>query len=376
MTKTTLPAWETSTPSPAGTGPAARRARARANPVMRRAMLDAKALLESAWGGDKRATVRLTEAITSSDLFRSAAGEVLDREMLAAYEAAPSQWAKFAKRTTVRSFQPRHLRSVTGAGSALPPVPEHSDYPATGYDVTETTVQVRKFGERFGYTFEANINDDLGELATVPAQWADKARRTEDDAALATLASLTTGAPNTEFFTSGRANLGTGTLTIARLQDALETLTARRDPAGRLLAAPQLQLVTGPALRFTAHQILHASEIRAQEQPGGTTVIHTTVAPNPFPGMVQYQCLDNLPGTAWFILPAPATPRPSHWVAFLAGHETPDLRYKADQGHTLTGGPEPADAGSFDDDTIYYRVRHIVGAAAGDHLFTYASDGQ
>ena len=31
--------------------------------------------------------------------------------------------------------------------------------------------------------------------------------------------------------------------------------------------------------------------------------------------------------------------------------------------------------GSFDDDTIWYRVRHIVGAATGDPMFTYASDG-
>jgi hypothetical protein len=31
--------------------------------------------------------------------------------------------------------------------------------------------------------------------------------------------------------------------------------------------------------------------------------------------------------------------------------------------------------GSFDDDSVYYRVRHITGAATGDPTFTYASDG-
>ena len=51
------------------------------------------------------------------------------------------------------------------------------------------------------------------------------------------------------------------------------------------------------------------------------------------------------------------------------------MRYKADQGNSLGGGSLSADAGSFDDDTIYYRVRHIVGAATGDPKFTYASDG-
>ena len=85
--------------------------------------------------------------------------------------------------------------------------------------------------------------------------------------------------------------------------------------------------------------------------------------------------LDNLPGNAWFIIPAPSAPRPAFYVGFLAGYETPDMRYKADQGNSLGGGSLSADAGSFDDDTIYYRVRHIVGAAAGDPMFTYASDG-
>ena len=46
-----------------------------------------------------------------------------------------------------------------------------------------------------------------------------------------------------------------------------------------------------------------------------------------------------------------------------------------DQGASLGGGDLPADAGSFDDDTIYFRVRHITGGATGDPKFALASDG-
>ena len=60
----------------------------------------------------------------------------------------------------------------------------------------------------------------------------------------------------------------------------------------------------------------------------------------------------------------------------MAGYETPDLRQKADQGQALGGGAISADQGSFDDDTIWFRCRHIVGAAKGDTTFAYASDGQ
>ena len=77
----------------------------------------------------------------------------------------------------------------------------------------------------------------------------------------------------------------------------------------------------------------------------------------------------------WFLLPAPNTARPALVTAFMSGHETPDLRYKNDQGNRVGGGSIPASEGSFDDDTIQYRVRHIVGAAAVDPTFTFVSRG-
>jgi hypothetical protein len=75
------------------------------------------------------------------------------------------------------------------------------------------------------------------------------------------------------------------------------------------------------------------------------------------------------------VLPLPSAPRPAFYSGFLAGYEAPDLRYKNDQGGRLGGGAIPANEGSFDDDTIYFRVRHVHGAAFGDPKFTYASDG-
>ncbi|WP_152185346.1 Mu-like prophage major head subunit gpT family protein [Segeticoccus rhizosphaerae] len=351
-----------------GEGPRARRERERASERMRRAMVEAKAMLEAAWGGDPLARIRVNEAITTSDLFKSAAGAVLDREMLAAYQTVTPSWQAYAAPTFVKDFKPKTLTELIGNTGALPKVPEHTNYPIAQSDAAERQIRVAKFGQQYGYTLEARINDDIGELQSVPNGWAAQATATEAHNALSQLANPLTGAPNTAFFTGG--NLGTGALTADNLQTAYTAVTTKRDKDGALLVAPAMQLVVGPALQFTAERILNTSEIRT------TVGSDTFIQSNPFSGKVKLTVLSDLPGTAWFLLPVPQAGRKSaFYVAHLRGFETPDLRAKADQGVRIGGGAIPAGEGSFDDDTIWFRVRHITGAAPGDPTFTYASDG-
>lgn len=352
-----------------GESPRARRDAVRANPRRRAAALEAHRMLDAAWAGDRVATMKVNEAITTSDLFRDAVGQVMDVEMVQAYQTVTPQWDKIAKRTTTRNFKPKTLRSLLGTNYSLPKVPEHTPYPvAPGITREDSQIRVAKFGERYGYTLEARINDEIGELQETPAQWADIARRTEDDALLDLLANPVTGAPNTAVFTGGK--LGTGALNATNLEAALNNLVVKRDTSGRLLVAPTLQLVVGPALQFTAQRVLDTTEVEIT-MPDGTKVRQ----PNPFRGRVTLTVMPNLPGTAWFILPVPTSPKPAFHVGFLAGYETPDLRQKADQGTSISGSAIAANEGSFDDDTIWFRCRHVVGAAAGDTTFAYASDG-
>ncbi len=353
-----------------GEGPEARRQAVRQDPKRRTAVVEAKRLLELAWAGNRVAMLRVNEAITTSDLFKSAAGEVLDRELLAQYEDIETQWSKFAARTTVKDFKRKQLVELSRNRHGLRRVPEHTNYPIATTTANERFISVGKFGEQYGYSLEARVNDDIGELQQVPAGWATQARYTEDDGALATLANVTTGAPNAAFFNVGNGNLGTGILNAENLQDAITTVSTKRDKDGRLLRPGQLKLIVGPALQFTAERVLNAEELRI------TVGSQTTVERNPFRGKVQLEVLANLPGTAWFVVPAPNAPRPAFYVAFLRGFETPDTRYKADQGRSIGGGDLGVDSGSFDDDTIWYRVRHITGAAQGDPMFTFASDGE
>lgn len=323
-------------------------------------------LLASAWQGNDRVRHAVNEALTTSDLFRSATGDVLDREMLAQYQAMPRQWDKFSTRTTVNDFRPKKLIDLAGARTVLPRVPEHSNYPEAEYSLAERDIRVHKTGEQFGYSFEARVNDQLNELRAVPDSWAGKAIATEDFASLESLANPLTGTPNSAIFNAGNGNLGSVDLTDTNLQAAIVTVTTKRDPEGNLLYPGPLQLVVGPSQQFTARRILNAQELRTTN--GNVTAVEA----NPYSG-ITLTVLDNLPGNAWFILPMTSAPRPAFYTAFLVGYETPDVRVKNDQGKSTGGGDLGIDSGSFDDDTCYWRVRHIVGSAPGDPKFAYAS---
>lgn len=350
-----------------GTSPTARRRNR--TPAQREATIRAATLLRQAWEGSAYAALAVHEALTTSDLFKSAAGDVLDREMLAQYDAMPTQWGKFAARTTLRNFKPKYLRELAGGRGRFERVPEMTEYPGSDYSVTEKSIKIGKFGRRFGYSFEAQVNDELGELQQIPSNWAIGARATEDWEAISQLANPLTGAPNASFFTVGNGNLGTGALTQANLQTAITTVSTKRDVDGALLSPGPLQLVVGPALSFTAERVLNQTELRL------TNGSAQTIEPNPLRGKITLTVLENLPGTAWFVLPQPTAPRPAFYVGFLTGWETPDVRYKNDQGARAGGGAIPPEEGDFDVDAVYWRVRHIVGAAQGDPKFTYASDG-
>jgi hypothetical protein len=80
-------------------------------------------------------------------------------------------------------------------------VPELTAYPGASYLTREySPSSVAKFGRQFGFSWEAMINDDLDELMQIPGTFAQAAGLTEDNAALAIIADVTTGAPNTAFF--------------------------------------------------------------------------------------------------------------------------------------------------------------------------------
>lgn len=352
------------------------------NPARAKALKEAAELWGKAWGGDRMAALVVNEALSTSDLFVSATGDMLDRELLAQYQDVPGVWQQFATRSRVRNFKPKKLVDVMGGKTVLDLVPELTEFPQGGYSTHEYEIAAKKFGRRFGFSWEAGVNDDIDELRQIPAAFGQAAQLTEEVAALQALVTVSTGAPLAAFFQSYDAteagalgyqafdNSSTAALTSAAVQAGIESIGARRSTDGNLIPSQGLVLMVGSALEFVANQILTATMVRTTS---GAKSIDT---PNPLAGRVRLVVNPLLVGNAWFLLPDPQrAARPAVAVAFLTGYETPDLRVSANTGTRVGGGSIAPTEGDFEVDGVWYRVRHVVGSANLDPVHTYGSTG-
>jgi hypothetical protein len=340
-------------------------------------MVEAAGLINKAIKGSRRAAVQLEEAFSTSD-FTMAAFAVLDKEILAQYAEKTPAWQQYATRTTVRDFRPKAILDVLRAKVGLDRVPELTEYPAIDRKGnTVGQIQVGKYGDRFALSWESWINNTaIDELGDIPNWLSVVAAETESLTAVSQLCNAS--GPNTAFFKAANQNAPAALpLTLANLDAAINAIKTRKNPVGRPVYVPNLRLVVPSSLAVTAARILSAREIRNVD---GT---QTIISDNYLTGSVQVveePMLEVVNQSAkaastWYLLPDPGAPRRSIYIAFLAGHEQPEIRVAADGGNRLGGGQVPAEDGSFEMDDVQYRVRHIVGGGTGDPLPTYCSTG-
>ena len=349
------------------------------NPNVLAKAVEARRLFESAMNGSLRAKATVAETMTTSD-FPVLLGVAYGRELKTAYEAITPVWPKFAFRTTAPDFRERGLVDLLGAIPGLDIVPEATEYPARNLSESERKFKLRKRGARIPLTWEMIVNDQLGAFKDLPTGLSIAARESEDIAATDALLSPARSDVNTDFFKAANGNAPTALpLTAENLKAALDAIKARKSPDGRpvTFGPEKPRLVVPQSLETTARSILEAREVRTVV--GGVT----TVTTNTLAGQVELvvdpwldvRNTNAKAATTWFVVPAPASRRPGVLVAFLAGREAPDLRVKSDAGQRPGGGLISPEEGSFNDDTIQYRVRHVVEGAAVDPLLTYVSRG-
>ncbi|WKN47143.1 hypothetical protein [Nocardioides sp. Arc9.136] len=372
MTNTLLEIAESISAETSGTSPEAHRRRLTARPGFMEAAMGVATLMTHARSGSKRAAFELNEALTTSDLAQFASGAVIEREMLQNYDALPTQWPKFLTPTTLPNFKPKYMSQLELGSQVFKDVPERTGYPmAQGPELEEYPIRGKKTGLLWGFSFEAQVNDDLDQLMLIPNQMPQMAIDTEDDRGLRLLINLETGALNTSFFKVSNGNIGTLKLNPTNLQTVITSLRTKRDPkTGAIIPSGRLQLVVGYALEAEAERILAADRLLVSDGNGGYRE-----EPNPLRGKVDIVTNEKQLGESWIVMPKPGTARRSpFWFGRVRGFERPDFRYKADQGRAIGGGDIVVTAGSFDDDTIWYRGRHIMGVAHGDPTLTYGSD--
>jgi hypothetical protein len=270
------------------------------------------------------------------------------------------------------------MLGIEGMQTVLPQVMERAEYPERmPSEETPITRQVLKYGARFGISFEAMINDDLGALRDLPQRLVVAARRSEA-LAVTNLYCGTTG-PDGTLYGHGNAIASNPALSIAGLAAGLAEFATLTDVDGFPIVVDAVTLVVPPALEITAQNILNATELEVATGGGAYNGYDQMRVRNwmngklnlvvdPYIGMVA----SSNATTSWFLFASTSAARPAMQVDYLVGHESPELFVKTPNASRVGGGTVPE---SFESDEQEFKVRHIYGATVIDWRATVASNG-
>ena len=332
----------------------------------------------------RRPAHQLREAMTTSD-FPYLFGDILDRQLLAAYAETPQSYRNYAKIGTVSDFRQVKRFSVYGADQVLEAVAEQHEYPAAAINEnTPYTYTVSKHGRIIPFSWETLINDDLGAFTDVPTRLGRAARRSEEK--FATQLFVDANGPHASFYTGGNANIVTlnPALTILGLQTAMKVLGNMVDEDGEPIVIDVVELVVPPALEVTARNIMNATQLWLNPNNNAGTADQSLVTENWMRNRVNLSVNAYIPlvatsGTrgqdSWFLFANPSNGRPALEVGFLRGHESPEVFMKAPNVTRVGGGAVNATDGDFDTDSVIYKIRHVFGGTRMNPKMTVASNG-
>lgn len=328
----------------------------------------------------KRPAYHLRETMTTSD-FPLLFGDILDRQLLGAYQEAPYSWNQVVRRRTVSDFRTVNRFTIDGAEAGLEVVPEQGEYPAAALSEGRYQYSVAKYGRRLPFSWESMINDDLDALRDIPDRLGRAARRTEERF-VTNLFFQSTG-PRSAFISAGNGNLITGNpaLSITALQDAMTLIASQTDTDGEPIAIEMMTLWVPPALEIVASNIMNAVQLEIGDSTSTTPRLVTTnwmrsrfrlAVGYYIPQIVTTGSRGN---TSWMLVANPSVGRPAAELGFLRGHETPEVWIKSANAQRAGGGTVDAMDGDFDTDSIQYRVRHVLGGTLMDPKAAVGSNG-
>lgn len=332
-------------------------------------VLEALKIFNEGRNGGIHARHRLEEAMSTSDFHT----RLMDGFKIGAVElmkSATREWEPIAAKALVPDFRKVHMRDFFG-GLTLQLVPEGSEYPLETLEETSLEIGVSKYGSGVKFTYEMWKNRDFSSLVNIPQLFANAAIDAENRNVFGLLLNAQ-GTPSSFFKGPGA---GTGALNAETLEAAYVAQTQRkRLDKKSAVDLTDLYLVVPAGLALTAERLVNAERV---ERTVGD--LKTTEA-NPFRGRIKIlvsQTLTDLGATAgtWFLLPGAQSKNPALGIAFLNGGEAPDMRVLNNQGQNLSGGQVIFEEGSFLDDTIHYRVRHVTGSALLMDSAAYGSTG-
>lgn len=358
-------------------------------PQYQRKLAEAAKLIADVYTG-KRKMHYLEEAMTTSD-FPYLFGDILDRQVLAAYREWPTTWQNYAKRGRVRDFRTVKRYSVYGADQVLPSViGQKGAYPYE--EINENSpysYNVAKYGRKIRFAWETMVNDDLDALKDMPERLGRAARRSEEK--FVTQLFVDANGPHASFYTSGNKNIVNTTngaasnnpaLSIAALQDALTVLSRMVDENGEPIVIDTVELVIPPALSVKADNYLNALQLWVNENKSAGSGEQNIVTANWMKSAFRKNVNPYIPivattngNTSWWLFANPNNGRPAMELGFLIGHEEPEIFMKTPNQVPVGGSGEDAMNGDFESDAIEHKLRHVFGGTRMDPKMTVGSNG-
>jgi hypothetical protein len=324
----------------------------------------------------------MKEAETTSD-FPILFGTVLERQLIARYQTAKSEWRTYTKTGTQNDFRSNNIIGVFGLESELPQVAERGEYKADKLADGKVANSLKKYGRSFPLSWETLINDDLGAFSDLSSRLAASAINTEYlnstrlyvDAA-GPIATLFGNSLSHPIDGGVLDNLTTDLFDVDALGDAITAMRQQKDYNGNPVIVERFHLVVGPNLEIPALKALSQGALIAG---GGSTGVVTsenviaklpiTLHVNPFQPIVYTAGHE-----PWFLFGENGGNTPAIQMNFLRGHEAPEVVQRQSNKVSLGGGAMSATEGDFETDTMAWRVRHIMGGTQVDPRFAYASD--
>jgi hypothetical protein len=323
--------------------------------------------------------IRLHETMTTSD-FPLPMGDVMDRMMLARWNAFPQAWRSFVGVTRRTDFRLGRAVYMDGLEGAYVEQAEEEELEYGKLDEGGYNYGLKLYSKGAKVSWKAIINDNLNAFDTIPDRLGRGGARTV--ARFVTDLYVGTSGPDSTFFSAGNGNIITGNpaLSISALATAFGLLRGMKDADGEPIMVESAVLVVPPALEVVARNILNATQVELTAA-GGVSGQTLTVA-NWLPGSLTLVVDPYIPiiatsangNTSWFLFPNPNVARPAIEVAFLQGFDTPQL-YQKIANTARTGGGLVQEMGDFNTMSQEWKGVVVFGGSLLDPKSAVASNG-
>lgn len=326
----------------------------------------------------------MKEAETTSD-FPTLFGTVLERTLRAKYKLVSPDWRKYVKVGTQNDFRTAWDMSTYGNRNVLAAVKERGEYKNGTLSDGKFTINLSKFGRKFGLSWEAVINDDLGAFNDIASDLVLSSVNSESKFATGLFAG--SGGPNSTLFSAAGThpidgtsfnNKGTLPLTGDNLAATITALKSQKDYDGNPIMFNRFLVVVPVALEYKLLQVLSQNLLIASAL-GSTSAAATTTSENVIAKYPLTPCvnpwldiIDTTHGTTtWYVFGDPSD-GDAIKMNFLRGHENPEVVQKMSDKISLGGAPISPLEGDFDSDSVQWRVRHVFGGTQTDPRYAYA----